>query len=147
VSCKINRIFQLLSFLHLALWYNYAAWTKDMQTFQINTLIQFFNFWHFLNFSKCAQKEPLRFKTSTRHQKLNKSINLKSVHFIGSCCIRIFWHYGQRKQTSLCLILISLLFDDSCKDKKGTCPSDLAAVLSGRHNTHLVTLSSMSVTH
>ena len=28
---------------------------------------------------------------------------------------------------------------------KGTCPSDLAVVMSGRHNTHLVTLSSMSV--
>jgi len=36
------------------------------------------------------------------------------------------------------------LFDDRCK---GTCPSDLAVVLSGRHNTHLVTLSSMSVAH
>jgi len=43
--------------------------------------------------------------------------------------------------------LISLLFDDSYKGKKGTCPSDLAAVLSQRHNTHLVTLSSMSVAH
>jgi len=42
---------------------------------------------------------------------------------------------------------ISLLTDDSCKSKKGTCPSDLATVLSQRHNTHLVTLSSMSVAH
>jgi len=39
------------------------------------------------------------------------------------------------------------LFDDSCQGKIGTCPSDLAAVLSGRHNTHFVTLSSMSVAH
>ena len=69
------------------------------------------------------------------------------MHFIGSCFIRIFWHYGQRKQTPPCLILISLLFDDSCKGKKGTCPSDLAVVLSGRHTTHLFTLPSMSVAH
>jgi hypothetical protein len=115
VSYKINRIFRLLSFLHLALWYNYATWTKDMHTFQINTLIQFFNFWRFLHFLNCPPKEPLRFKTSRRHKKLNESINLKSVHFVGSCCIRIFWHYGQRKQTSPCLILMSLLFYDSCK--------------------------------
>jgi len=45
------------------------------------------------------------------------------------------------------LILITLLFDDSCKGKKGTCPSDLAVVMSGRHNTHLVTFPSMSVAH
>jgi len=45
------------------------------------------------------------------------------------------------------LILISLLFDDTCKGEKGACPSDLAVVLLGRHNTHLVTLSSMSVAH
>jgi len=122
VSCKINRIFRLLSFLHLALWYNYAAWTKDMQTFQINTLIQFFNFWCFLHFLNCPQKEPLRFKVSRRHQKLNKSINLKSVHFVGSCCIRIFWHYGQKKTDLPCLILISLLFGDSCKGKKRHMP-------------------------
>jgi len=39
------------------------------------------------------------------------------------------------KENSLppCLILISLLFDESYKGKKGTCPSDLAVVLSGRH--------------
>ena len=48
---------------------------------------------------------------------------------------------------TLCLILISLLFDDSYKGNRGTCPSDLAAVLSGRHNTHPVTLSTMSVAH
>ena len=40
-----------------------------------------------------------------------------------------------------CLTHISLLFDDSCKGKKGTCPSYLAVVLSGRRNTYLVTLS------
>jgi len=50
-------------------------------------------------------------------------------------------------KTSPCLILISLLFDYSCKGIKGTCPSYLAVVMSGRHNTHLVTLSSMSVAH
>ena len=66
------------------------------------------------------------------------------MRFVGSCCIRIFYN---SKQNSPCLIIISLLFDDSCKGKKGTCPSDLAIVLSGRHNTHLVTLSSMSVAH
>jgi len=52
-----------------------------------------------------------------------------------------------KKTDFSCLILISLLFDDSCKGKKGTCPSDLAIVLSGRNNTHRVTLSSMSVAH
>jgi len=72
---------------------------------------------------------------------------LKTVHFIGSCCITIFCHYSQRKRTSLCFIPISPLFDDSCQGKKGTCRSDLAVVLSGRHDTHLVTLSSMSVAH
>ena len=91
--------------------------------------------------------EVWNMQTSSKIEKFNQSINLKSVHFIGSCCIRTFWHYGQRKQTSPCLILISLLFDDSCKGKKGTCHSDLAVVLSGRHNTHLVTLSNMSVAH
>jgi len=45
------------------------------------------------------------------------------------------------------LILINLPFDDGCKDNKGTCPSDLAVVMSGRHDTHLVTLPSMSVAH
>jgi len=80
-------------------------------------------------------------------QKLNESINFKSVHFIVSCCIRIFWQYSQRKQTSPCLILISLLFDDSYKGKKGTCPSGLAVVLSGRYNTHPVNLSSNAVAH
>jgi len=54
---------------------------------------------------------------------------------------------AKKKQTSPCLTLISLLFDDSYKGKKGICPSYLAVVLSGRHNTHLVTLSSMSVAH
>jgi len=52
------------------------------------------------------------------------------------------------KKTDLpCLILSSLLLDDRYKGKKGTCPSDLAVVLSGRHNTNLVTLPSMSVAH
>jgi len=132
-------------FLYLALWYNYATWTNEMQTFQINTWIQFFNFRHFLHVSNCPENEPMRSETCS--QKLNRRINLKSVHFIGSCCIRIFWQYSHRKQTSPCLILNSLLFDDSYKGKKGTCPSDLAVVLSGTHNTHLVTLSSMSVAH
>jgi len=85
-------------------------------------------------------------KTS-KIEKLNYSIYLKSVHFVGSCCVQIFWHYGQRKHTSPCLTLISLQFDDACKGKEVTCPSDLAIVLAGRHNTHLVTLSSMSVAH
>ena len=50
------------------------------------------------------------------------------------------------KQNRLpCFILISLLFDDSCEGKKGTYPSDLAIVLSGRRNAHLVTLSSILV--
>ena len=138
VSCKINSIFWLLSFLHLALWYNYATWTSEMHTFQI---ITFFNIWHYV--LNHPENEPMRSETCRRRQKLNKSINLKSVHFIGPCFIRICWQYGQRKQTSPCLILISLLFDDSCKGKKGTCPSDPAVVLSGRHNTHLVTLPSM----
>ena len=50
-------------------------------------------------------------------------------------------------KTLPCLTLISLLFDISCKGKKGTCPSYLNIVLSGRHNTHFVTLSSMLVAH
>jgi len=41
-------------------------------------------------------------KTS-KIEKLNYSIYLKSVHFVGSCCVQIFWHYGQRKHTSPCL--------------------------------------------
>jgi len=121
-----------------------------MHTIQINTLIQFFNFWCLLHVSNHPENEPKRFETCRRHkkiEKLNESIYLKSVHYVGSCCIRTFWHYGQRKQTSHCLTFISLLFDGSCQGKKFTCPSDLAIVLSGRHNTHLVTLSSMSVAH
>jgi len=50
-------------------------------------------------------------------EKFNQSIDMKSVHFTGSCCIRIFLHYSQRKQTSPCLILISLLFDDSTRQQ------------------------------
>jgi len=50
-----------------------------------------------------------QFKAS-KTEKMNQSINLNSGHFVGSCCIRIFWHYGQRKQTFPWLILISLLF-------------------------------------
>ena len=146
----INRIFWFLCFLHRALWYNYAAWINEMHTFQINTSIQFFNFWCLLHVSNHPENEPKRFETCRRHkkiEKLNESIYLQSVHYVGSCCLRTFWHYGQRKQTSHCLTFISLLFDDSCQGKKFTCPSDLAIVLSGRYNTHLVTLSSMSVAH
>jgi len=66
-----------------------------MQTFQINTLIQFFNFRHFLRVLNCPENEPMRSETCS--QKLNESINLKSVHFVGSCCIRIFWQYSQKK--------------------------------------------------
>ena len=147
MSCAINRIFWFSCFLHRALWCNYATWTNEMCTFQNNTLIQFFNFWRFLRALNHPEDEPWGSKHAedVKNWKIEISINLKSVHVIGSCCIRIFWHYGQRKQTSLRLIPISLLFDDSCKGRKGTCPSDLAIVLSGRHDTHLVTLSSMSV--
>jgi len=116
-----------------------------MQTFQINTLIQFLNFRHFLHVSNCPENEPMSSETCS--QKLNRSINLKTAHFVGSCCVRIFWQYSQRKQTSPCLILISLLYDDSCKGKNGTCPSDVAVVLSGRHNTHPLTLSSNAAAH
>ena len=146
----IHRIVRLLCFMHRALSYNYATWTNEMRTFQINTSIQFFNFWRLPHVSNLHENEPTMFKTCRRLQKLKKfdqSFNLKSVHFVGSCCIRILWHYCQRQQTSPCLILISLLFDDSSKAKKGTCCSDLAVVRSGRHDTHLVTLSSMSVAH
>jgi hypothetical protein len=41
-----NREFRkcYVFFLHRALWNNYGAWTNEMNTFQINTIIQFFNF-------------------------------------------------------------------------------------------------------
>ena len=137
-------------FSHRALWYSNATWTNEMRTFQINTLIQFSQFFMFSTCSEPSWEwthEVWNVQIRQKFEKLNHSINLKIVHFLGSCYIRIFWHYGQSKQTSLHLILISLLFDDSCKDKKGTCPSDLAVELSGWHNTHLVTLISMSVAH
>ena len=119
-----------------------------MHTFQINTFIKIFNFWCLLQVLNHPENEPKRFEICRRHKKLKIwiSIYLKSVHYVGFCCIRTFWH-DQRKQTSHCLTFISLLFDDSCQGKKFACPSDLATVLSGRHNTHLVTLSSMSVAH
>ena len=44
------------------------------------------------------------------------------MHFVGSCCIRIFWYYCQRKHDFPCLILINPLFDDSCKGKKVHAP-------------------------
>jgi len=59
VSCKINRIFWLLCFLHLAFWFKYATWTNEMQTFQINTSIQFFNFLRLLHVSNCPENEPM----------------------------------------------------------------------------------------
>ena len=31
--------------------------------------------------------EPMRFETCRRRQKSNYSVNLKSVHFVGFCCI------------------------------------------------------------
>ena len=148
MSRKINIIFWLLCFLHCAMWYNYATWTNEIHTFQINTLIQFFNFWCLLHVFNCPENDPWGLKYADNVKNLKtESINFKSVHFISSCCIRTFWHYAQRKQASPSLILISLLFDGSCQGKKGTCPSDLATVLSGRHNTHPVTLSNMSVAH
>jgi len=131
-------------FLHNALWYNYATWTNEMCSFQINISIQFLPSSTCFKLSWEWTLKVWNMQKMSKIEKLNSSINLKSVHFIGSCCIRIFWHYGQRKQVFPCLILISLLFDDSCK---GTYPSDLAIVLSGRYNTHLVTLSSMSAAH
>ena len=150
MSRVTNRIFWLLCFFHCELWYNYATCTNEMHTFQINTFFPFLNFWCLLHVSNRPENEPMRFETRRRHKKMKDWIKIlifKSVHFVGSCCVRIIWCYDQRKQTSPCLILISLLFDDSCKGKKGTYPSDLATVLSGRHNIHLVTLSSMSVAH
>ena len=119
VGCIIDRIVWLLCFLHCELWYNYATWTNEMRTFQINTLIQFFNFWHLPRFELSWEwtHEVWNVQRTSKIEKFYQSINWKSVYFIGSCCIRIFWHYGQRKQTSH-LIPISLLFDDSCKGKK-----------------------------
>jgi hypothetical protein len=145
VSWTINIIFWLLHFLHCALWYNYATWTNEMHTFQINTLIQFFMSSTCFKPSWEWTQEVQNMQKMSKNEKLTESIYLKGVHFVGSCCMRIFWHYGHRKWTSPFLILISLLFDGSCQSKKFTGPSDLAIVLSGRHNTHLVTLSSMSV--
>jgi len=42
-----------------------------MQTFQINTSIQFFNFLRLLHVSNCPENEPMRFETYRRRQKLN----------------------------------------------------------------------------
>jgi len=111
VSCTTNRIFWLM-FLHPAFWYNYATWTNELRTFQTNILIQCFNFWYLPYVLNHHENEPMRFETHRRHQKFNHSINLNSERFVGSCCIRIFWHYGQRKQTFPWLILINLLFDE-----------------------------------
>jgi len=140
VSCTVNRICWLL-FLHCALRYNYATWTNEVHTFQINTLIQF------LTPSTCFEPSwewSMRFKTYRQCQKLKNLIKVLiwKVSISLSSCIRTFRHYDFP-----CLILIILLFDGSCQGIKGTCPSDLAIVLSGRHNTHLVTLSNMSVAH
>ena len=57
-----------LCFLHRALWYSCTTWTNKMHNFQINTLIRFVSFW------------------GQKLEKLNWSINLKNVHFVGSCC-------------------------------------------------------------
>ena len=80
-------------------------------------------------------------------QCVKKHWNNKFYYKVASCSfyeIYITMHGSMNMKTSPCLILIGLLFDDSCK---GTCPSDLGVVMPGRHNTHLVTLSSMSVAH
>jgi hypothetical protein len=96
----------------------------------------------------CPETEPMRFGTRRRCQKLK---NWK--YYFEKCAFLWFMLHKniltlRLKQTDFpCLILISLLSDDSCKDKKGTCHSDLAVELSGRRDNHLVTLSSMSVAH
>ena len=44
--CRESQIYYCelyFMFMHRALWYNYAAYTNEMHTFQINTLIQFFD--------------------------------------------------------------------------------------------------------
>jgi len=41
-----------------------------MRTFQINILIQFFNFWCLILVSNRPDNEPTRFKICRRHQKL-----------------------------------------------------------------------------
>jgi len=56
VRCTINRIFWLM-FLHHALWYNYATWTNELHTFQINILIQCFNFWRLPHVSNHHENE------------------------------------------------------------------------------------------
>jgi hypothetical protein len=45
------RYVSILGFMHRALWYDYATLTIETLTFQINTFIEFFNFWLFLRVS------------------------------------------------------------------------------------------------
>ena len=63
----------LLCFLHCALWYYYATWTNKMQSFQINTLIQFLTSSTVLNRPK---NEPMRFEKCRRHQKFKNWIEV-----------------------------------------------------------------------
>jgi hypothetical protein len=85
-------------------------------TFQINTLIPFFDVFYMFQtswvhpqedlYAQClyvmfymhwCKDEPTRFKTGIRRQKLNRSINLKSVHFICLC----FPMHGAKKMVVL----------------------------------------------
>jgi len=76
VSCTINRLFWLLCFLHCALWYNYATRTNETDTFQINTSIQYVNFWHLLHASNHPENEPTRLETCRRYQKFKNWIKV-----------------------------------------------------------------------
>jgi len=67
MSCTINRIFWLLSFLHLALWYNDATWSNEMRTFQTHTLSLSLSL---SLVSNHPQNEPMRFKICRKCQKL-----------------------------------------------------------------------------
>ena len=64
----MNQNILTSKFLHSALWYNYATWTNEIHTSQINTVIQF-SIFDVFHISNCPENEPMSFETS-RCQKL-----------------------------------------------------------------------------
>jgi len=56
--------------------YSYATWTNKMHIFQINTLIQFFNFWHLLHVLNLVGSFSGWFETCSRHQKWKNWIKI-----------------------------------------------------------------------
>ena len=80
VSCTINRIlFYVFCTVHCDI-----IMQHEPMKCALSKLLLWFNFWYLLHVSNCPENEPLKFETYRRRQKLNWSINLKSVHFSGS---------------------------------------------------------------